>query len=220
MVVNINNTGDEDAGLKIVYNDTLYFNGSDEVNAHELWKSDGTAGGTAMLKKLDPNGFGNPGQFKIYNDNLYFIAVDNDYQVWKTDGSEANTIRIMPDVAPNTHAVSYSGGFIEYNNSLYFVANYNTAGNELYKLTTPSSASIKENYKQVNFNVYTNPTANSLTIDIERESQFKIFDLTGKELKSFDVNNGQNTVDISNLSPGIYLVQELTTGSQVKIIKQ
>ena len=35
-------------------NGTLYFEGDDPVHGQELWKSDGAAAGTMMVKDIDP----------------------------------------------------------------------------------------------------------------------------------------------------------------------
>ncbi|MFA5575135.1 MAG: T9SS type A sorting domain-containing protein, partial [Brumimicrobium sp.] len=71
-----------------------------------------------------------------------------------------------------------------------------------------------------NFKVYPNPTTGVLTIDTDIKGQFSIFDVTGKEVKSFEINNTQNKVHLSELNSGIYFIKESSTGSQIKIIKQ
>ena len=38
------------------YNGHLYFSADDGSNGNEVWKSDGTAAGTAMLKNINPAG--------------------------------------------------------------------------------------------------------------------------------------------------------------------
>mgnify|MGYP003687910505 CR=1 FL=1 len=43
---------------------TLYFSGTDGTNGYELWKSDGTASGTVMVKDINSgSGDSNPYQF-------------------------------------------------------------------------------------------------------------------------------------------------------------
>ncbi|HTO37122.1 MAG TPA: T9SS type A sorting domain-containing protein, partial [Brumimicrobium sp.] len=58
-----------------------------------------------------------------------------------------------------------------------------------------------------------------VTITTEKNTSFTLLDLTGKVLKTFDVNQ-QGEISISELASGIYLLKENSTGSQTKIIKQ
>ncbi|MBX7203678.1 MAG: T9SS type A sorting domain-containing protein [Bacteroidia bacterium] len=80
-------------------NGTLFFQPLNIVG-DQLWKSDGTYSGTAMLKDLYPgttdHTFGN--QF-IFQGKLYFIAgySSQDKALWKSDGTEVGTeIVIQP----------------------------------------------------------------------------------------------------------------------------
>ena len=40
------------ASKPIVFNDNVYFQGRNDTTGHELWKSDGTAEGTVLVKDL------------------------------------------------------------------------------------------------------------------------------------------------------------------------
>ena len=57
------------------YNNEIYFSGSNDTQVgSELWKSDGTTGGTAMLKEINPgSGSSCPNYFTVYNGKLYFL---------------------------------------------------------------------------------------------------------------------------------------------------
>ena len=55
-------------------NGTLFFRAAEGINGFELWKSDGTTGGTAMLKEINPgSGSSCPNYFTVYNGKLYFL---------------------------------------------------------------------------------------------------------------------------------------------------
>lgn len=101
---------------------------------------------------------------------------------------------------------------------MYFNANFTGNGGELYKITDPF-ASVTEQPAEVNFKVYPNPTRNQLTITTAGNSTFSLLNLTGKVLKSFEVQQ-EKEISTVDLAPGIYIVRENTSGAQTKIVKQ
>lgn len=75
-----------------------FFRGRDTAHGGELWKSDGTVGGTALVKDIRTG----PTDTSIsamadVNGSLIFAA--NDYEIWKSNGTAAGTVRIK-DMAP------------------------------------------------------------------------------------------------------------------------
>jgi len=110
-----------DSNLVAVGN-TLYFRAYDGVNAFGLWKSDGTAAGTVMVKYTWPderfNGFA-PEELTAMGNTLYFSANDWDggYNLWKSDGTDAGTVKVNSggyDIFPEDLTVV--------GNTLYFSA--------------------------------------------------------------------------------------------------
>ena len=68
---------------------TLYFSAYDTTFGRELWKSDGTASGTMMVKDINSVGSSSPGPFTAVGNTLYFQATDgtNGTELWKSDGT-------------------------------------------------------------------------------------------------------------------------------------
>jgi ELWxxDGT repeat protein len=81
------NPGSADGYLSYLtnVNGVLYFTANDGTNGYELWKSDGTAAGTAMVKDIYPgSGSGSPSNLTNVNGVLYFSANDGTHgtELW------------------------------------------------------------------------------------------------------------------------------------------
>lgn len=88
----------------VEFNNELYFIGNDMVNGYELWKTDGTASGTVMVKEINPakgmfDTDSEISQFTVMGDHLYFFANEtsdeDSTQLWKTNGTTAGTEKIV-----------------------------------------------------------------------------------------------------------------------------
>lgn len=129
-------------------NGTLFFTtGMDFANGPELWKSDGTAAGTVMVKDINPGiGEGRPSNLTVVKDKLYFSADDGaGIHLWVSDGTSNGTKAVVNKEGvslPQTTIYSRLDvtPFAVADNIFYFKGNTNTKGNELYKydITKPS----------------------------------------------------------------------------------
>src|ERR1022692_1553422 len=81
---------------------TLFFNGEDNNDNSQLWRSDGTAAGTFMLTSYSDPSF-NPTQLTNVDGTLFFTA-DNGQQLWKSDGTAAGTVMVDQPISQNTGA--------------------------------------------------------------------------------------------------------------------
>jgi ELWxxDGT repeat protein len=75
-------------------NGTLYFTATNGTSGIELWKSDGTADGTSLVKDIRAGAAGsNPQQLTAVGDIVYFTADDgpSERKLWRSDGTEAGT---------------------------------------------------------------------------------------------------------------------------------
>ena len=118
-------TGWDQAGYQgprnlTVFENRLYFN-ADEGNSlsgRELWKSDGTSGGTVLVKDIYPGAGNNsnPDNLTVFGDRLYFSASDtaSNRAFWKTNGDANGTEKIKD--------ISISGDIVTMANMMYFVA--------------------------------------------------------------------------------------------------
>lgn len=120
-------------------NGKLYFPANDGANGTELWVSDGSATGTAMLKNIHPTGSSNPANLIVIGSTLYFTATNgssnNGIELWKTDGTDAGTVMVK-DIWTGT-SDSEPRFLTNVNGTLYFSASTGSTapgtGRELWK---------------------------------------------------------------------------------------
>jgi ELWxxDGT repeat protein len=112
---------------------TMYFNGYDAANGPELWKTDGTVGGTAMVKDIwTGTSGGNPFAFcKVGNTTLFFARNQAlNYQLWQTDGTAAGTQQLVA-INPSAQSIAeFNCGL--YKGKMYFWANDGATGAEVW----------------------------------------------------------------------------------------
>ena len=80
----------------------VLFSAADDLNGFELWRSDGTPGGTRMVADLYPGRVGSyPSGFIILGGDAYFTADDGvtGRELWRSDGTDAGT-RLVLDLCP------------------------------------------------------------------------------------------------------------------------
>lgn len=83
-------------------NGTLYFVAYEPATGLEVWKSDGTAAGTTLVKDVTPgsnSSFMTPElhtvNFTLVGDAVYFVVYDGERsKLWRTDGTEAGTVEV------------------------------------------------------------------------------------------------------------------------------
>jgi len=109
-----------------VFDGALYFRSTQATSDNwELWKSDGTDGGTNQLFDFttDSEG-GKPSNFTVFANNLFFAATDGNAspnhgrELWKTDGTSAET-KMVADINTGEYP-SDPSSFLEYEGYLYF----------------------------------------------------------------------------------------------------
>lgn len=113
------------------FNNTLFFVATDSVHGRELWKSDGTAAGTQMVRDFRTqwpyNGFDDNSSRKLFFtlNNQLIISYYN--ELWKSDGTESGTTLIQ-----GYYQTGIDENHIILDNTLYFSATNSNL--ETYKL--------------------------------------------------------------------------------------
>lgn len=142
-------------GMRIwgVLNNYLFFAANDGIHGWELWRSDGTAAGTVLLKDIQSGaGSSNPDHFTFINNALYFFADNgvNGSELWVTYGTPEST-QLADDIweGPNASFAYPTGTFARMGvngDSLYLPAGEPAHGTELWKAITTNSDSDNDGY--------------------------------------------------------------------------
>jgi ELWxxDGT repeat protein len=145
-----------------LFNNKIYFMGTDATNGTELWVTDGTTAGTTLLKDINP---GPNSSYPIVpfsaviNNRFYFTATtaaEGD-EIWVSDGTAAGT-QLFKDINPGVgdanpsiyvpYSISSTGTISNplYNGKMFFSANNGTSGDELWMTdgTSAGTTMVKE----------------------------------------------------------------------------
>lgn len=115
-----------------------FFVGNNDAHGAELWKTDGTSAGTAMVVDLTPGPSDSHfGGFSTANGKLFFEFNDGVHgnELWISDGTQAGT-HLLKDINPTGDGMAPFGtpsGPVEAGGLLYFLANDGVHGQELWK---------------------------------------------------------------------------------------
>ncbi len=120
-------------GIHAATENLYFFAINDQVHGVELWRSDGTAGGTSLVNDIRPGPEGaslrNP---FVYANILYFAADDGQsgVELWRSDGTTSGTWRVK-DINPGP-ASSDPKYMFAYGENFVFNARTDAEGSELW----------------------------------------------------------------------------------------
>jgi ELWxxDGT repeat protein len=120
-------------GSAVLLGGSILFAGDDLAHGNELWTTNGTSAGTALLKDISP-GFVNsrPNNLTVIGSKVFFTASDGVHgtELWTTDGTTGNT-QLVSDIDPGS-ANSNIFSLTAIGSKVFFDANDGTHGSEAW----------------------------------------------------------------------------------------
>jgi hypothetical protein len=115
-----------------------------------------------------------------------------------------------------TPAQDYSGS-----DTLYYSLNDGNSTSTTYVVVNVFIASGVNNVNGIDFKLFPNPVNNMLTIECDNDAVVQIADITGQLITSLKTVAGKNTVDLSALAKGSYVVTYTINGTTLarRIVK-
>ena len=109
-----------------ISDNSLFFQAHDAATGLELYRTDGTAAGTIMLKDINPGAASSiRGPSGVIMGNQLIFSADNGTngtELWRSDGTSAGTVMIK-DINPGPeHSIHFDGSYRVYNDLFYFVS--------------------------------------------------------------------------------------------------
>jgi ELWxxDGT repeat protein len=136
---------------------TLYFVADDGTAGAEVWRSDGTPGGTALVQDVDagsassaPGGLTRVSGVPFATGQLFFAATDptDGRELWKRDGSGATLVKNIRagSASSDPSNLTAAAGAFPSAGTLYFTADDGVNGVELWKSdgTTAGTVLVKD----------------------------------------------------------------------------
>lgn len=143
-------------------NSIVLFTATDATHGNEIWKTDGTAAGTILVKDINPNmaGFSDqevaPGfflplftGFHTFNNRVYFQANDGSSagEVWVTDGTSANTTLIKDIISGTSLSFIFVIDGVNLPGKFIFPVSNGTSRSELWESDgTPGGTSLFKSF--------------------------------------------------------------------------
>ena len=158
------------------------------------------------------------------HDGLLFYGAnnsDNGFEVWKSDGNESNTemiedINVGEEDSNPTQLTSAE-------TNLFFFAQDPNSGRELYVYSLLDVSSDQLSILDIELSISPNPASNRITIRLNSngnlDTKYYIISSDGSLVRNGNLNSTEMTLDVSDLSNGIYYLSLEGYNGAKKFIK-
>jgi ELWxxDGT repeat protein len=205
------------------FNNEVYFAANDGISGTEIWKTNGTAAGTVLVKDISFSNNSSMTAFREtveYNGKLYFSAKDETHgnELWQTDGTNSGTT-LVADLYEGTTG-SNPTPLLTFNGNFYF-RTYGDFEDKLWYCGDGSSAiqSTTENP----IHLYPNPSKGKIRLSNLKNivGKIELYSSIGQLVLSIEeTNNHFVEIDLPNFPKGLYWFKFKTIegDSQIKFV--
>lgn len=148
--INTGNSGADSSNPNhfYAYKNLVLFTATDATHGNEIWETDGTTGGTILLKDINP-GVASSTSFEVFpgvfapvflgfhtfNGNAFFNANDGTStgEVWVTDGTPGNTTLLKDIVSGTSYSTIFLINAVNLSSKFIFAVSDNTSRSELWQ---------------------------------------------------------------------------------------
>ena len=125
---------DKSTNAQVVVGNRIFFSADSASGSSQLWVSDGTTGGTHLVKAISPSGNDDVLYIVAFGDSVMFRANDDvhGFELWISDGTESGT-HMVADINPVDADYSDPVNLYYWNGAVYFAADDGMNGKELWK---------------------------------------------------------------------------------------
>ena len=187
----------------------VYFGVETAANGRELWRSNGTAAGTVMVKDIYPGPTdGGPANLSAGVSTLYFSANDGTHGIepWRSDGTETGTFMVA-DIGTVRSDSSDPSSVVTIGGTSYFIAsdgsNIGGHGSELWKSdgTEAGTVLVKDISLGIGSSYPSNLTAVGGVLYFTADDSGEESGIYGRELWKTDGTEA-GTVVVKDIYPG------------------
>lgn len=197
----------------------FFANGNYNNKYHSLWSIDLQYDTVNQLITNNNQGANSVKDLVCIKDYLYFLK-DGQSKIWRSEGSSSGTVQLNININNDEQIESTDEiqKLTSLNDKLYFVAKTTTSGEELYYVKTElpiylNVSQTQSDDKKFKLILYPNPASSFIKIKENTSSEvetYKVFDMTGKQILSGKYKEENQSINISKLTSGNYII-EITT---------
>jgi ELWxxDGT repeat protein len=189
-------------------NDNLVFTAYNETNGNrDFWATDGTEQGTTLLASQTNGTYFFPKGHTLFQNKAFFSATlsGKGAELCKSDGTVAGT-GLASDINIGGSSSSPQR-LVTVDSTLFFSANTNSTGVELFKYLSPVSGTTEMMQHRMDLIITPNPVEDILRLHSETTiGNIRIVDASGVTVYAAQVDHNEHNIPALNFRNGVYFV--------------